>query len=135
MSSPISNNARHRDFGAPAKITDYAPLTFTVAGEEFNCKPAIQGATLLHFVSEADSNDSGRSAAAIREFFGICMEPEDFTRFWMLVEGEDYIFDMEELTNITGWLVEQYSSRPKGLSKRSSNGQKESGTMSTDDAS
>lgn len=134
MAAP-TRTSRHKDFGTPARITDYAPLTFSIAGEEFNCRPAIQGATLLRFVAEADSNDSGRAAAAVRDFFFTCMETEEFTRFWGLVEGDDYIFDMEELTGITSWLVEQYGSRPKGLSKRSSNGRKASGTTSTDDAS
>jgi len=130
-----SRNKRHMNFGTPARITDYEPLTFSIAEQDFNCKPAIQGATLLYFVAEADSSDSGRSAAAIKLFFESCMEPEEYQRFWNLVEGDDYIFDMEELTAITTWLVEQYSSRPKGLSKRSSNGQKVTGTTSTDDAS
>ena len=130
-----STQKRHMDFGTPSKLSDYAPLTFSVAGEDFSCKAAIQGAVLLDFISEADSNDGGRAAVAIRKFFQEAMPPDDFERFYKLIEESEYIFDMEELSAITAWLVEQYSSRPKELSKPSSVGRKRSGTTSMDVAS
>lgn len=130
-----SMQSRHMDFGTPSKLSDYAPLTFSIAGEDFSCKPAIQGAVLLDFITEADSNDGGRAAVAIRRFFEEAMPRDDFERFYKLIEESEYIFDMEEISSITTWLVEQYSSRPKELSKRSSAGPKKSGITSMDAAS
>ena len=130
-----SMQTRHMDFGTPSKLSDYAPLTFSVAGEEFSCKAAIQGKVLLDFISEADSNDGGRAATAIQRFFAEAMPPDDYVRFYKLIEESEYIFDMEELSAITTWLVEQYSSRPKELSKQSPGGRKKSGTTLTDVAS
>lgn len=131
----MPQQGRHMDFGTPNKLSDYSPLTFTIAGEDFNCKPAIQGKTLLNFIAEADSNESGRAALAMRDFFSAAMNQDDFERFYRLIEDSEYVFDMEELTKIASWLVEQYSQRPKGLSKPLSRGQKKSGITSMDVAS
>lgn len=126
---------RHMDFGTPNKLSDYSSVTFSIAGIEFVCKAAIQGKVLLDFITEADSNDGGRAASAMRQFFESVMEPESYKKFLDLIENSEYIFDMEELTKITTWLVEQYSARPKDLSRPSSNGRKKSGVTLTDVAS
>jgi hypothetical protein len=122
---------RHMDFGTPFKLSDYSPVTFTVVGENFDCKPAIQGKVLLDFIADADADDGSKAAIAIRRFFSEVMPDKEFQRFFALIENSEYVFDMEELSKIAGWLVEQYSSRPKELSKSSTNGRRRSGTTST----
>jgi hypothetical protein len=121
---------RHKDFGAPAKISDYEPVTFTICEQEFNCHPAVQGSLLLKFISDADSGDGGRAAAAMRWFFAQVMTEEEVARFYELIDGDEYVIDMQQLAEITSWLVEVYSSRPTEPSKPLRNGRKKAGTTS-----
>ena len=127
----MATNTRHKDFGAPRTMADYQPVTFTLADQEFICKPAVQGAVLLKFIADADSNQGGRAADAMRNFFADVMDEEEVTRFYALIDGDEYIFDMESLAEITSWLVETYSSRPTAPSKSSAGGHKKAGPTST----
>ncbi len=127
----MTGTKRFKDFGTPNKVTDYEPLGFSLAGEDFECKPAIQGKVLLDFIADADSNDGGRAAEGMRRFFVSVMPEEESKRFYKLIEDSEYIFDMEELSGIAAWLVEEYSQRPKELSKPSANGRRRSGTTPT----
>lgn len=127
----MATNTRHKDFGSPRTMADYKPVTFTLADQEFTCKPAVQGAVLLKFIADADSNQGGRAADAMRNFFRDVMGDEEVERFYALIDGDDYIFDMEALAEITSWLVETYSARPTEPSKSSSGGHKKAGTTST----
>jgi hypothetical protein len=129
------SKARHMDFGTPNKATDYSPVSFTIAGEEFECKRAVQGQVLLDFIADADSNESGRAATGMQRFFREVMSKKEHERFTKLTQHSEYVFDMEELAKISAWLVEQYTNRPKELSKISSLGQKQSGPTSMADAS
>lgn len=131
----MATKARHMDFGTPSKATDYSPVSFTIAGEDFECKRAIQGKILLDFIGDADSDQSGRAATAMQRFFKEVMSKKEYERFATLTQDSEYVFDMEELAKISAWLVEQYASRPKELSKISSLGAKQSGPSSMADAS
>jgi hypothetical protein len=126
-----TTNTRHKNFGAPRTMADYEPVTFVLADQEFTCKAAVQGSVLLKFISDADSNQGGRAATAMRTFFADVMDEDEVKKFYDLIDGEEYIFDMESLAEITSWLVETYSARPTAPSKPSSAGRKKAGTTST----
>jgi len=121
---------RHKDFGAPLKVSDFEPVTFVLCEQEFACHPAVQGAVLLRFIADADSKDGGRAAEAMRWFFTQVMSEEEVERFYALIDGDEYVIDMQQLAEITSWLVEVYSSRPTEPSKPSRNGRKKAGTTS-----
>jgi hypothetical protein len=127
----MTTDMRHKNFGKPRTMADYAPVTFTLADQEFTCKSAVQGSVLLKFIADADSNQGGRAAEAMREFFRNVMDKEEVERFYALIDGDEYIFDMESLAEITSWLVETYSARPTEPSKPLSGGRKKAGTTST----
>lgn len=103
---------RTRDFGATKRLTDFDPLNFMLNGETFNCRPAIQGNTLLDFVAEADSDDGGKAAGALRSFFAKSLTEEDYSKFTLMLDSPDVIVDLSVLGDIAGWLVEEYTSRP-----------------------
>lgn len=109
---------RHKDFGKAKSSEEYEPLSFTLEGQEFFCKPAMNGMTLLKFVREADSDDGGRSAAAMIDLFDKVLKKDDAVRFKELVDDPDVLIEMETLGEIVAWVVEQYTSRP---TKESSN--------------
>lgn len=125
-----STTTRHKDFGAPLKMSDFEPVTFTICGEEFTCHPAVQGSVLLKFIAGADSNNGGRAAEAMRWFFAQVMSEDEVQRFYDLIDGDEYVIDMQQLAEISSWLVETYSARPTEPSKSSRNGRKKSGPTS-----
>ena len=104
-------NQRFRDFGAGDSISE--PLSFKLHGEEFHCKPALQGKVLLDMVATAQSgNDSAIANNLIETFFAKALIEESLVRFQVLLEDPEKIVTVETLGELTSWLVEQYSSRP-----------------------
>ena len=103
---------RFKDFGTGGeKLTD--PIVFKLHGEEFSCRPELQGKVLLDMVRKsADENNPAASAEVIDEFFSAVLLPESYARFDTLIKDPDKIVTVETLGEITGWLVEQYTNRP-----------------------
>lgn len=114
--------ARHKDFGSGASTKGLEPITFTLDEETFTCLPAVQGLVILRFVADADSDDGGRAASAIYEFFKSAMPAEEYKRFEAQITSPDRIYDLEKLTEIAGWLTEQYTARPTRPSESSEAG-------------
>lgn len=112
---------RFKDFGSGD--VNSAPLSFKLHGEEFQCRPAIQGATLLRMVADADSEDSSKVANIITDFFSKTLMPESYERFEALINDPDRIVTVETLGEITSWMVESYTERPTQEPVGSSNGQ------------
>jgi hypothetical protein len=105
--------ARFKDFGSGDQDKPVEPLSFKLYGEDFQCKPKMQGKVLLDLVAKSSGQDNPAEAAAIiNTFFSLVLVPESYTRFDALVQSEDKIVDVEQLSSIVAWLVEQYSDRP-----------------------
>jgi hypothetical protein len=105
--------ARFKDFGAGDQDKPAEPLSFKLHGEDFACKPKMQGIVLLDLVSKSSAQDNpGEAAAIINKFFELVLIAESYERFDALVQSDDRIVDVEQLSDIVGWLVEQYSDRP-----------------------
>lgn len=126
---------RHRDFGSTKSLQEYEPLSFTLEGEEYYCRPALAGATLLKFVKEADSGDGGRSADALLGLFEKILYPDDFDRFQKLWDDPDRIVDITTLGEIASWVVGEYTNRPTQASSNSSDGREITGPGSTANSS
>jgi hypothetical protein len=104
--------AKFKDFGAGSD-TPQEPISFAIHGETFECKPAIQGKFLLDLVARsANQDDPSESAKVIGDFFKTVLSTESYSRFTYLSEDSDKIVDVETLSEIVGWLVEQYTDRP-----------------------
>jgi len=102
---------RFKDFGAGGEVAD-DPLSFSLHGETFECRPTIQGKTLLTMVADAESDDTSKILNIITEFFHKTLLPESYERFEALIEDPDRIVTVETLGEITAWMVEQYTERP-----------------------
>jgi hypothetical protein len=115
---------RFKDFGAGGSVNT-TPLSFKIHGEEFHCRPSIQGKTLLDIVANSGSgDDSGVGAAkTINTFFEVTLVEESYKRFEALLTNPDKIVSVETLGEITAWLVEEYSSRPTPQPEPSLSGQ------------
>jgi hypothetical protein len=102
---------RFKDFGSGAEISK-EPLSFRIYGEDFECYPSLQGKVLLDIVANADSNDGAGMAKTISEFLEAAVKPESKNRLDDLMNDPERIVDVETLSEIMAWLVEQYSARP-----------------------
>jgi len=112
---------RFKDFGGTTQ--EYSPLSFKIHGEEFQCRPAIQGKVLLNIVAGADESDGAAVARTINEFFEKTLLPDSLDKFNALLNDPDKIVTVDTLGEITAWLVEEYSSRPTQQPEPSSSGQ------------
>lgn len=113
---------RFKDFGAGTEA-DTTPLSFSLLGETFECRPALQGKFLLSLVAESGSEDPVVQATVVDKFFSEVLTPESLERFNALTGDPDRIVSVETLGEITGWLVSEYSSRPTQPQESSSNGE------------
>lgn len=113
---------RFKDFGADSNV-NLEPLSFKLYGEEFHCHPALQGKVLLDTVKNADADNPGAAATVIEDFFKKSLLEESYDRFQALLSDPNKIVTVETLSEITGWLVSEYSSRPTQGPDLSSNGQ------------
>lgn len=120
---------RFKDFGDGGVVIS-EPLSFKLHGQEFHCKPAIQGKVLLDMVATASSTDQAAATKVVIDFFNAVLTPDSLAAFNTLLDTPDKIVTVETLGDITGWIVEQYSSRPTEGPEQSQSGQQNSGLMS-----
>ena len=126
---------RRKSFRGGKAITEFEPVEFDLNDQTFVCKRALQGAVLLEFVSNADSESGGAQAAALYGFFSDCMEPEEYERFRNYLNQPDLIIEMSTIGEIASWLVEEYTARPTQPSESSDTGQPSPGPTSTEQPS
>lgn len=107
--------ARFKDFGAGKEQKEREPVSFKLHDEEFNCVTNIQGKVLLDIIAKSTSEDPSESARVMTEFFENILTDESFKRFDKLVHAKDKFVHVETLSEIVGWLMEQYSDRPEAL--------------------
>lgn len=103
---------RFKDFGSGKANSE--PLSFKLHGETFNCVPEVQGKVLLDLVQQANPDDPAGSAGVITKFFSSVLEDESLARFNILAEDKHRIVTVDTLSEIVGWLMEEYSNRPEG---------------------
>ena len=105
---------RFKDFGSGTDNTK-EPLVFKLHGEEFTCKPAIQGKLLIDLAKNGNSEDPSKAAETIEMFFGYVLVDSDKERFQNLLVDPDRIVSVEVLSEIIGWLMGEYTNRPNQL--------------------
>lgn len=113
---------RFKDFGSGGDVPK-EPVVFKLYNEEFSCRPALQGKTLLDMVANSNSDDGGEMARIVEMFFEQALTPESYERFEALLKDPDRIVTVETLGEISAWLVEQYTARPTQEPEGSSTGQ------------
>jgi hypothetical protein len=107
-------NPRFKDFGSGGyNVETQNPLSFKLYGEDFHCVPTIQGALLLDLVKKGNSEDPVVQSETINEFFASVLKDESLERFNALVADKEKIVTVDALSEIIGWLIEEYSGRPE----------------------
>lgn len=112
---------RHRSF-APKQTVELEPLTFDLLDgkHEFECKPVLQGAIILDFVASSEGEATSGAAHLLEFIHKALLTDDDRLKFDAVIRSEDPDdnIEIEELTNIVTWLVEEYTSRPTQASTR-----------------
>lgn len=103
---------RFKDFGTGADATNVEPLAFKLHGEEFFCRPQLQGKLLLNLVANTNSEDPVEAARTINKFFDSVLTADSKKPFNELLEDPDRLVSVDTLSEIVAWLIEEYTSRP-----------------------
>ena len=104
--------ARFKDFGGSIE-SSLDPVTFKLHGEEFTCVRELQGKVLLDLVADSSTEDPAKTAATLTKLFKTVLLDESYERFDTLLNDKEKIVPVETLAEITSWLIEEYSDRPK----------------------
>ncbi len=105
--------SKFKDFGSGPDLSKLEDVSFQLHGETFTCVKAIQGKVLLELVKDSSSEDPVAAANMVDEFFVKVLTEESLTRFNALLADKEKIVTVETLGEITGWIVEQLTSRPE----------------------
>lgn len=103
---------RFKDFGSGSGNAEKEPLAFKLHGEDFSCRPAIQGKVLIDLAKSGNSEDPSAAAETIEKFFDVVLVDSDRERFQALLVDPDRIVSVETLSDIIAWLMEEYTNRP-----------------------
>jgi hypothetical protein len=110
------SNTRFKDFGrGKGAGRPDEPLSFKLHGEIFHAKPRIQGQLLLELVEKStDTENTSAQAGIISSFFKEVLKKESYERFQVLLHDDERIVEVEDMAEIVGWLMEEYTNRPEG---------------------
>lgn len=113
---------RHKSFGVK-NIEELEPITFDLGEETFTCHAAIQGKVILDIMklaAEGDEETRGvMMAISVLDFFEKVMPEEEYERLGKLMEDPKQIVELDVLSEIMSWLIEEYSGRPTEPSSES----------------
>ena len=104
---------KYRDFGSGKQTGEKEPVKFKLHDEEFECRPELQGKTLLDLVAKSGSDDPSQAAKTVNDFFKQVLLEESYSRFDSLLLHPEKIVSVDTLADISSWLVEVYAGRPE----------------------
>lgn len=104
-----------------AKAQEETEIGFDLGETHYDCRPEIQGAVILEFIAAADNGNSG-AAAQILPFFDEVLPEDELEKFKAQLKSKDEIIEMETLSEIVGYLIEEYTDRPTEASTPSDAG-------------
>lgn len=75
-----------------------------------HCKRSVPGSRFLDFMAQAqNTEDWAGMAKAVRDVLNAAITDEDQATFWAFCDNPDNGISMEGLSEIAGWLSEQFS--------------------------
>lgn len=115
--------SKFKDFGSGNLDAPKETISFKLYDREFFCLPELQGKVLLGFVANSSEEDPAVQAKTIESFFEYVLTEESLIEFNLLTTSKDKIVSVETLSEIIGWVVEQYTDRPEEQPEDSQAGQ------------
>lgn len=76
-----------------------------------HCNAAVPGSKFLEFMAAAGggNEDFVAMAKTVREVFEVAIVPADVPLFWAFVDDPDNGIGLEQLSEIGGWLAQQFA--------------------------
>lgn len=103
----------------PAKKKEaLEPIGFELLGENFEAYPKIAGVTLLEFIASGDSESGGSTAQGILDYLKASMKKEEYKRFHAFVADPENEIEIDTLSEIVSFLIEEQASRPTEASSK-----------------
>lgn len=104
---------QHKQFGTrKAKPQEESEVGFTLGETDYTAKPDIQGAVILEFIAAADAGEGMGAAAHILAFFDEVLPKDELAKFKAQIKSDDEIVELETLSDIVAYLIEEYTERP-----------------------
>jgi hypothetical protein len=103
---------RFKDFGDALRASSLPPLYFDLCGKRFHCVPAMQSRKLMKFVKRAEGSEGASAGEVIHDFMDSCIVADDQDAWSALMDSDEFIIDVQLISDIVTWLITQYSSRP-----------------------
>jgi hypothetical protein len=88
-----------------------APISFELEGEEFKAYGSIPGAVLLDFIGAGEENSSS-TARGISDYLSVAMPKDEYARFDEFIRDPENNVELEVLSEIVSFLIEEQTSRP-----------------------
>lgn len=104
---------RRKKFSTKKAGTDDVVL-LEVNDASFRCHSRIPGMVLVDFISGMDEDDPKSMGIMLKSFFEEAMSPEVFAEFNAFTRDPEQDVDLEALSEMAGWLAEQYSGDDSG---------------------
>lgn len=79
---------------------------------KFKCRRAVAGSRILDFLAQTNEEDPASMARAVFGLLESAVEADQWEGFREFVDNENNGIDLETLSEIAGWVAEQYSGRP-----------------------
>ncbi len=122
-----------KDFSRPRK-----KIAFTIDGDVFEGAPVMPAETLMQFGSKlAVGETSEENFRTMGRLLEMVLLPDSYKRIMERLSSRENPIDIEQLSDLVPWLLEQYGLRPTRPSSSSADGppSPESGTTSTETTS
>lgn len=104
--------ARNNTKSFSSKKTKAEPIKFTLEDQEFEVYGNVPGSVLLEFMEYAGSESAAETAKGIRYYLEHSMDKATYKRFKTLIDDPDILIDIETLSEIVSYLIEERTSRP-----------------------
>ena len=103
--------ARRKSISARSRMNQ-DPIELEIDDNVFQCQRNIPGIVLLDFMGNIDEDEPSTMAKALNELIFSCLEEHERERFKTYISDPENGVDIEALSEIAGWLAEQYTGRP-----------------------
>ena len=100
-----------KSFSAKKKVKAPA-IKFELEGVELEAHGEVPGAVLLEFIGAAGSDDATDTASAIMSYLHHSMNAENRKKFDKIIHDPEIMVEMELLSEIVSYLIEERTSRP-----------------------
>jgi hypothetical protein len=119
---------RRKQFKSDTAANGDDVIVIDINDQSFGCRGRMPGYEILEFVENLDDDRPNLAGSALKGLLTNAIIPKDRERFVAYVKDEQNNVSMELLSEIAGYLMEQYTGNPTQQQQPSSTGSLPNGT-------